>query len=136
MHKNHWLPGSTEIPLVRTVRDLVADRPRVPCWHLLFRVGVTETDRFDRRHADLPRPLGGLSAVYILIWIEQSLSLGRFNLSQADHLHVLCGLSAGALLPVQPLHRRLCTGSSDARADCPLLLGGLSALHEHSLQSL
>ena len=81
MHKNHWLPGSTEIPLVRTVRDPVADCPRVPCWHLLFRVGVTETDRFDRRHADLPRPLGGLSAVYILIWTEQSLSLDRFNLS-------------------------------------------------------
>ena len=136
MHKNHWLPGSTEIPLVWTIHDLVADRPRVPCWHLLFRVGVTETDRFDRRHADLPRPLSGLSAVYILIWIEQSLSLGRFNLSQADHPQVLCGLSTDALLPVQPLHRRLCTDSSDARADCPLLLGGLSALHEHSLQSL
>ena len=106
MHKNLWLPGFTEIPLVRTVRDPVADRRQVPCWHLLFRIGVTETDRFNRCHADLPRPLGRLSAVYILIWTEQSLSLGRFNLSQADRPHVLCGLFADALFSVQPLPER------------------------------
>ena len=78
----------------------------MPCWHLLFCIGVTETDRFNRRNADLPRPLGGLSVVYILIWTEQSLSLGRFNLSQTDRPHVLCGLSADALFSVQPLPER------------------------------
>ena len=64
MHKNLWLPGSTKIPLVRIVRDLVAGRPRVPCWHLLFHIGVTETDRFNRRHADCPLLLGGQSTLH------------------------------------------------------------------------
>ena len=98
MHKNLWLPGSNEIPLMRTVRDPVAYHPWVPCWHLLFRIGVTKTDRFNRRHADLPRPLVGLSAVYILIWTEQSLFLGRFSLSLADRPRTTGGPSAKHML--------------------------------------
>ena len=64
MHKNLWLPGSNEIPLMRTVRDPVAYHPWVPCWHLLFHIGVTETDRFNRRHADCPLLLGKRSALH------------------------------------------------------------------------
>jgi len=50
MHKSLRLPGSTEIPLVRTVRDPIEGRPRVLWRHLLFRlllIGLTDTHRFN-----------------------------------------------------------------------------------------
>src|SRR6185312_16984423 len=54
MHKSLRIPGPARNPLWRTVRSPLADRPQVPCWHLLFHllhIGVTDAYRIDRRQS-------------------------------------------------------------------------------------
>ena len=64
MHKSLRLFGPARNQLWRTVRNPLADRPQVPCWHLLFHllhIGVTDAYRIDRRQARTVRVLGGPS---------------------------------------------------------------------------